>query len=85
MLRLLELLRHLDSAVLSGGDSSEVTHDDNVWGALLAVVGGVVVLVAGLALGRHAVLQLSLVAVGMILTVPYLQDVVDKARASVEE
>jgi hypothetical protein len=48
-------------------------------------VGGLVVLAAGLALGTHVVLQLALVAVGMILTVPYLQDVVDKARASVEE
>jgi hypothetical protein len=84
MLRLLEMLRHLDSAVLSGGESSEVT-TDKVWGALLAVVGGTVVLVAGLALASHAVLQLALVAVGMVLTVPYLQDVVDRARASVKE
>jgi hypothetical protein len=84
MLRLLEWLRQIDASLLTPAKPTEITAA-SAWGAALAIVGGLLVLGAGLALGAHAVLQLALIAVGMVLTVPYVQDVFDKAAASVRE
>lgn len=84
MLRLLEWLRHLDASLLAPAKTSE-TPTVTTWGAVLAVMGGLVVMAASLTLASHAALQLLAITTGMVMTVPYLQDVFDKARASAQE
>jgi hypothetical protein len=83
MLRLLEWLRHLDASLLSPAPAHRPPIA--VWGAVLAVAGGLIVMAASLTLASHAVLQLLGVTAGMVMTVPYLQDVFDKARATAQE
>jgi hypothetical protein len=85
MLRLLEWLRHLDASLLSPAERTEAVASVTVWAAVLAVAGGLVVMAASLVLASHAVLQLAGITAGMVMTVPYLQDVFDKARASAQE
>ena len=88
MLRLLEWLCHLDASLLSPAKPTEAATQAatvTAWGAVLAVVGGLVVMATTLTLASHGVLQLLGITAGMVMTVPYLQDVFDKARASAQE
>jgi hypothetical protein len=83
---LLELLRRVD-AVVMGAFTAAGTSDEEqpVWSAALAVLGGLLVLAAGLGLQVHARVQLAAVCVGLVLTVPYLQSRIDQARAAADD
>jgi hypothetical protein len=85
-MRLIDWLRRLDAAVLEAWTSPPAPSTaETVWSSVVAAVGAAFVLVAALLLQSHAPAQLAAVAAGMLLTVPYLQCMIDKARATAEE
>jgi hypothetical protein len=85
MPKLYQLLRRLDAALLSVGGPAEQDAHEAVWPAALAVLGALVVVAGAMLLGTHALLQLTAVAAGMLMTTPFLQDRWDKAAAAVRE
>ncbi|HUR51420.1 MAG TPA: hypothetical protein VMZ11_04790 [Mycobacteriales bacterium] len=85
MLTFLEWLRRLDALVLSRPDASHARLEPRGhWGAVLAVVGSLVVVGAALLLAAHVPVQLAVISAGLLLTVPYLQDGFDRAVARLE-
>ena len=83
---LLELLQRVDAAVMAAFTAAGTSDEDQpVWSALLAVLGGALVLAGALLLAGHARVELGVVAAGLLLTVPFLQARFDRARAAVEE
>jgi hypothetical protein len=86
MLSLLDWLRRLDARLLSAVTPAGAPSDLAVrLGAVLAVLGGCLVLAAGVLLQEHALAQLGALGVGMLLTVPYLQHTFDKAVGSLSD
>jgi hypothetical protein len=83
---LFEWLRRLDARLLSAAPTSpaQPSAAEARWGAVLAVVGALMVLGAALLLPQQAGLQLGLVSLGLVMTVPYLQNRFDKVRATSE-
>jgi hypothetical protein len=87
MLRLFEWLRRADARLLSLLAAMEppTKTETSPWSPHVAALGGVLVLLSGLLLQAHTHVQLALVATGMLLTAPFMQDTIDKARAWAEE
>jgi hypothetical protein len=83
---LLELLRRVDAAVIGAFTAAGTSDEDQpVWGAVLAVIGGLVVLAGAVAFQTNAHAQLAVVCGGLLLTVPYLQSRFDRARVAAED
>jgi hypothetical protein len=86
MLSLFDWLRRLDQRLLAALTPAEMPSDLAVrLGAALAVLGAGVVLAAALLLQEHAITQLGALTLGLLLTVPYLQNGFDKAMARTEQ
>jgi hypothetical protein len=83
---LMELLRRVDAVVLGAFTAAGTSDEDQpVWNAVLAVLGGLLVLAGGLGLQAHAHVQLAVVCAGLLVTVPYLQSRMDRARVAAED
>ena len=90
MLRLFEQLRELDARLVhrlttrTPRPAPEPTLDSG-WAPHVAALGGVVILLAALLLSTHTVLQGVAMAVGLLMTAPYLQEGFDRVSARARE